>query len=118
MQFALQYTDKNREKLNEYTTEETLLAYLKRHGVMDQFIRFADSKGVKRRNILIQRSYKKLERNVYGNIIYNMLGKEAYIKYFNESDPTIKEAVKVLEAGEAFPKAPQQTEKSDSIAIG
>ena len=118
VQFAFQYTDKNREKLNEYTTEETLLAYLKRHGVMDQFIRFADSKGVKRRNILIQRSYKKLERNVYGNIIYNMLGKEAYIKYFNESDPTIKEAVKVLEAGEAFPKAPQQTEKSDSIAIG
>ena len=47
-----------------------------------------------------------------------MLGKAAYNKYFNESDPTSKEAVKVLEAGEAFPKAPQQTEKSDSIAIG
>ena len=118
VQFAFQYTDKNREKMKDYTTDEELLSYLKKQGVMEQFIRFADSKGVKRRNILIQRSYKKLERNVYGNIIYNMLGKEAYIKYFNESDPTIQEAIKVLEKGEAFPKAPIIGDKKDSIQVG
>ena len=77
-------------------------------GIVEQFIRFADSKGVKRRNLLIHRSYKLLERNLYGNIIYNTLGKEAYIRYINESDATVKKALEILERGEAFPKAPLQ----------
>lgn len=106
IQFSFQYTDSNRDKLKQYDTEESLLAYLSKQGIVEQFIRYADSKGIKRRNILIQKSHKLLEKNLYGNIIYNMLGKEAYIKYFNTSDPTVKKAVEILEKGEAFPKAP------------
>lgn len=106
IQFTFHYTDSNRDKLKPYDTEESLLNYLKKQGIVEQFIRYADSKGIKRRNILIQKSYKLLEKNLYGNIIYNMLGKEAYIKYFNTSDPTVKKAVEILENGEAFPKAP------------
>ena len=60
-----------------FENEQDLLKYLRRQGIVEQFIRFADSKGVKRRNLLIHRSYKLLERNLYGNIIYNTLGKEA-----------------------------------------
>ncbi len=107
IQFAFQYTDANREKMKPYDTEEALLKYLRQQGVVDQFIRYADSKGVKRRNILIQKSYKLLERTVYGNIIYNMLGREAYIQFINEFDPTVKQALDVLKKGEAFPKAPE-----------
>lgn len=106
IQFTFHYTDSNRDKLKPYDTEESLLNYLKKQGIVEQFIRYADSKGIKRRNILIQKSYKLLEKNLYGNIIYNMLGKEAYIKYFNTSDPTVKKAIEILENGEAFPKAP------------
>ena len=117
IQFAFQYTDKNRDKMKAFDSEEALLKYLKKENVMEQFIRYADSKGVKRRNMLIQRSIKKLERNVYGNIIYNMLGKEAYIKYFNETDPTVIEAVKVFERGEAFPQAPVIIETPEDEVI-
>lgn len=106
IQFTFHYTDSNRDKLKQYDSEESLLNYLSKQGIVEQFIRYADSKGIKRRNILIQKSYKLLEKNLYGNIIYNMLGREAYIKYFNTSDPTVKKAVEVLEKGEAFPKAP------------
>ena len=106
IQFTFHYTDNNRDKLKQYDTEESLLNYLSKQGIVEQFIRYADSKGIKRRNILIQKSHKLLEKNLYGNIIYNMLGKEAYIKYFNTSDPTVKKAVEILENGEAFPKAP------------
>ena len=56
-----------------------MLKYLRQQGIVEQFIRFADSKGVKRRNILIHKSYKLMERNLYGNIIYNILGREPYI---------------------------------------
>ena len=113
LQFTFQYTDNNRQKLSEFDTEESLLNYLRHQGVVEQFVRFADSKGVKRRNILIQKSHKLLERNIYGNIIYNMLGLEAYIKYFNKSDATVNKGIELLQKNEAFPKAPEKTEMDD-----
>jgi carboxyl-terminal processing protease len=106
IQFAFQYTDNNRDRLKKYDSYESLAKYLSQQGLVEQLVRFADSKGVKRRNILIQKSYKVLERSVFGNVIYNMLGREEYIKYLNESDNTVKQALDILEKGEAFPKAP------------
>jgi len=109
LQFSFQYTDRNRTKLSEYDNEEDLLKYLRHQGIVEQFVRFADSKGVKRRNLLIHKSYKLLERSLYGNIIYNILGREQYIRYINQSDATVKKALDILERGEAFPKAPEAT---------
>lgn len=111
IQFTFQYTDNNRTKLSQYETEEELLNYLRRQGLVEQFVRFAESKGIKRRNILIQKSHKLLERNIYGNIIYNMLGLEAYLQYFNKTDATVNKGIELLEKGEAFPKAPAETEE-------
>lgn len=105
LQFTFQYTDNNRKKLSQYETEEDLLNYLRHQGLVEQFIRFADSKGVKRRNILIQKSYKRLEANIYGNIIYNMLGLEAYLKYFNKSDATVTTRYRTARKGRSFPKS-------------
>ena len=65
---------------------------------------------MKRRNLLISKSRKLLERNLYGNIIYNMLGQEEYIRYVNQTDATVLKALEVLEKGEAFPQAPETTE--------
>ena len=110
-QFTFQYTDNNRQKLSQYETEEDLLDYLRRQGLIEQFIHYAESKGVKRRNILIQKSYKLLERNIYGYIIYNMLGLEAYIKYFNRTDATVNKGIEILQKGEAFPKVPETEEE-------
>ena len=112
-QFAFQYTDNNRKKLSQYETEEELLNYLRHQGLVEQFVRFADSKGVKRRNILIQKSYKLLEKNLFGNIIYNMLGLEAYLQYFNKTDATVIKGIEILEKGEAFPKAPVAVEEEE-----
>lgn len=116
VQFTFQYTDKNRDKLSEYTSEEDLLAHLRRQGLIEQFVKFADSKGVKRRNILIQKSIKLLERNIYGNILYNMLGKEVYIKYFNRTDKTVGTAIELLQKGEAFPKVMNKNKESKQDA--
>ena len=40
-----------------------------------------------------------------------MLGLEAYLKYFNKSDATVQQGIELLEKGEAFPKAPAETEE-------
>lgn len=54
-------------------------------------------KGLKRRNNLMMKSRRLFEMSLYGNIIYNMLGMEAYVEYLNESDKTVLKAVEILE---------------------
>ena len=112
LQFCFQYTDHNRPKLKQYASGEELLKYLQQQNLLQQFIRFADSKGIKRRNLLIQKSRKLLEHNLYGGILYNMLGMEEYIRYINQSDNTVQTALKLLQDGKAFPEAPQETQAS------
>lgn len=106
LQFSFQYSDRNRQRLSECKDETEMLKYLRRQGILEQFIRYADSKGVKRRNLLINRSRKLLERNLYGNIIYNILGRQEYIRYINHSDATVLKALEILNNGEAFPQPP------------
>lgn len=108
LQFSFQYSDRNRTKLSEQKDEEQMLKYLRRQGIVEQFVRFAETKGVKRRNLLINKSYKLLEKSLYGNIIYNILGREPYIRYINQSDATVQKALDILQRGEAFPKAPEE----------
>lgn len=107
LQFCFQYADSNRTKLSKFGNEEDLLKYLRRQGIVEQLVRFADSKGIKRRNLLIHKSYKLLEENLFGNIIYNILGREQFIRYINQNDVTVKKALDILESGKAFPKAPE-----------
>lgn len=108
IQFSFQYTDRNRQKLLKYDNADDLLKYLKTQGILEKFARFAESKGLKRRNLLMYKSRELLERNLYGNIIYNMLNMEEYLKFLNQSDKTVLKAIEVLEAGESFPSAPEQ----------
>jgi carboxyl-terminal processing protease len=108
IQFSFQYTDKNRQTLQKYKTAEELLKYLKKQNILEKFAQFAESKGLKRRNILMYQSKELFNRNLYGNIIYNMLNMEEYLKFLNQSDATVLKALEVLEAGESFPQAPEQ----------
>lgn len=108
VQFAFQYTDQNRQKLQQYETADDLLKFLKKQHILEKFAQFAESKGLKRRNLLMYKSKKLFERNLYGNIIYNMLNMEEYIKYLNLSDQTVLKALEVLEDGKSFPEAPEQ----------
>ena len=110
--FAFQYTDQNRQKLQKYENADDLLKYLKTQNILEKFARYAESKGLKRRNILMYKSKELFDRNLYGNIIYNMLNMEEYVKYINQSDKTVLKALEVLEAEKAFPNAPE--EKSEA----
>ena len=110
--FAFQYTDQNRQKLQKYENADDLLKYLKTQNILEKFARYAESKGLKRRNILMYKSKELFDRNLYGNIIYNMLNMEEYVKYINKSDKTVLKALEVLETEKAFPNAPE--EKSEA----
>lgn len=104
--FGFKYTDQNRAKMTKYTDANSLASYLKKQNIVEQFVQFADNKGIQRRNLLIQKSYKLIEKRVIGRIIDNILGQEEYIKYINQTDKTVLKAIEVLEKGQAFPTPP------------
>lgn len=109
VRYTLDYTDKNRNKLKEYDTPQKMEAYLKTQNLLEKFAEYAEKKGLKRRNILMYKSKQLFEESLHGNIIYNMLGIEAYITYSNLTDKTVQKALEVLEKGESFPQAPEKT---------
>lgn len=97
-QFCYEYTDNNRPKLSQMNNAAEMEKYLRKMSVMDQFIRYADSKGIVRRNIMILKSKNLFEKAVYGSIIYNMLEMNDYIQFMNYKNPTIDKAVELFNA--------------------
>ena len=106
LQFAFAYTDNNRQKLNEFEDMEDLSAYLVRQNTVDLFATYADSHGLKRRNLMIQKSHKMLQRYINSRIIYNILDEDAWTAYLNQDDEVIKSAMEVFRKKESFPKKP------------
>lgn len=106
LQYAFNYTDNNRQKLNTYSSMMEMSKYLVSQNTVEQFAAFADKNGLKRRNLMIRKSHKQLERFINSRIIYNMLDEQAWTEYINQDDPTIATALRVFEKNEAFPKKP------------
>ena len=104
LQFGYDYTDQNRSTLNEYDDETSLLKHLKKQNLVEKFAQYAEKRGLKRRNLMIQKSHKLLEQYIFSRVIYNMLDEEAWLQYLNSDDPAIRETLRLFEAGEAFPK--------------
>lgn len=113
IRYTFDYTDQNRSTLQKYDTPEKMEAYLKGQNLLNKFAAWAEKKGLKRRNNLMMKSRRLFEMSLYGNIIYNMLGMEAYVEYLNESDKTVLKAVEILEKGESFPQAPDPQAVTD-----
>ena len=114
IRYTFDYTDQNRSTLQKYDTPEKMEAYLKGQNLLNKFAAWAEKKGLKRRNNLMMKSRRLFEMSLYGNIIYNMLGMEAYVEYLNESDKTVVKAVEILEKGESFPQAPDPQATTDN----
>jgi carboxyl-terminal processing protease len=104
IQYAFEYTDENRQKLNQMDNPEEMASFLKRQNIVDRFASYADRNGLHRRNLMIQRSHRLLERYLISRVIYNMLKEEAWIAYLNDDDPAITETLRVMREGKAFPE--------------
>lgn len=93
-----------------------LYNYLKQQNLIEKFAAYADRNGLQRRNIMIRKSHKLLDRYINSRIIYNMLDEEAWNEYLNLSDENIKAALDVFDQHTAFPQKPQGKPKAASKA--
>ncbi len=119
LQFAFTYTDDNRLKLNNFKEMMELSDYLVKQNTVDKFATYADQRGLKRRNLMIMKSHKLLERYINSRIIYNIMDESAWNQYLNIDDPVIKATMQVFKNNEAFPKKPEpKTEEKKKVAFG
>ena len=117
LQFAYTYTDDNRIKLNNFKEMMQLSDYLAKQNMVDKFATYADRHGLKRRNLMLQKSHKLLNRYINSRIIYNMLDEEAWNEYINQDDPVISTALRVFRNNAAFPKKPEKKGAKGKVAI-
>jgi len=116
LQYAFNYTDENRQTLAEMSEVKEMEAYLRRQNIVEKFVAYADKNGLKRRNLMIQKSHRLLERYLVSRIIYNVHSEQAWTEYLNQDDPAIKEALRLFRENAAFPEKPAAPAKAKRIA--
>ena len=104
LQFAFEYTDENRTKLTELGNYNAITKHLTKQNIVDKFATYADKNGLKRRNLMIKKSHKLLERYIVSRIVYNILDENAWTQYLNQDDPTVSKAMDIFRKNAAFPK--------------
>ncbi len=111
-QFAFEFTDTNRQRYGGYKSASDILKQLRRDHVIQQFINYCDSKGVKRRNNMILRSQKLIENAVHGSIIYNLLDMNEYLQFINKEDATVRRAIELFNEGLTTPRLTDDGEET------
>lgn len=95
-QFAYQYTDRHRQELNQYTTWQELEKHLLRANWVNEFIDYAQEKGIEPNYEEIAKSRPLLIRIVNAYIVRNILGDEGFYPLYERDDEITQRAVEVL----------------------
>ncbi len=104
-QFTLAYADSHRRQLQTMAAMGQLESWLARQNILEEFAAYAEREGLKRRNLMMQKSRKLFERAIVGGIVYNIQETEDYQRYLNKSDKAVGQATELLEKGMARPTA-------------
>ena len=101
--FALDYSDKQHDQLAAFKNWKELYAHLQQQPILEQFVEFAASKGIKKRPTLINISGKLIENQLYAYIVRNFFDDEGFYPIFLKDDVTLKRAVEVMKQGKSVP---------------
>lgn len=104
-EYAFNYTERNRDKLKTFKSWRELGNYLSTQPIVDDFVEFAFSKGVRRRPYLIEESRRLLQTQLNALVIRNIYGEEGFYQVYQKDDLVIKRALELIKAGKASPKA-------------
>ncbi len=106
LQFALTYTDEHRAQLSRLADVKQMAQWLSRQGLTEQFARYGEAHGLRRRQLMLMRSQPLFERNLTANIIYDAKDQAWRLEYLAMQDKAIEHAMQVFEAGTWLPTLP------------
>lgn len=113
--YALEYSDKNYNKLSSFKTYKELYKYLQQQPLLSDFTNFAAEKGIKKRPTLINISGKLIEKQLEAYIVRNFFDEAGFYPIFQMDDVTLKRAIKVLNDGKSLPTL-ENKNKSKNVA--
>lgn len=114
-QYAYDFVDNNRQALGKCQGLQDVVAFLKTKNLVSGFVAYAERNGLKRRNLMIQRSHKLIQSYVSSAIIGDVLDDSEAAEYVNSTDKAVQRAVGVLQSGTSFPKA--EASKAQACAL-
>ena len=114
--YALEYSDRNYDKLASFKTYQNLHKYLQQQPLLSDFTNYAAAKGIKKRPHLINISGKLIEKQIQAYIVRNFFDEAGFYPIFQNDDITLKRAVKVLNEGKSFPTLENKNNTPNGIA--
>ena len=108
-QFAFRYTDSHRKELSKFKDWQSLERHLLRHNILDEFLRFADKKGINAQDTTlfmnssltfdeqVRKSTPLLNRLICAYIIRDVLDDNAFYAIFERDDEIVLRALEELE---------------------
>lgn len=102
-QFTLEYSDRNHQTLSQFKTYEELYDHLQNMPLVNEFVQYAETKGIKNRPTLVNASYRLIEKSLHAYIIRNFFDYAGFYPIFQKDDETLHRAVKVLKEGKWRP---------------
>lgn len=105
-QYAIIFADDYRTELNRLETIEQIVPWLDKQNIVNKFSDFAAKRGLRRRNIMLQKSKNLFRKSLYAYIINNAKETELFYEFVNSDDPAIKKAIEILQNGKSFPVKP------------
>lgn len=95
--FALKYTESNREALKKFTTAQEMKQYLDRQSLLNQFVRYAASNGVREDREGLRISGEIIHTQIEAYIARNILDNKGFYPIWEQIDNTLKYAINFLE---------------------
>ncbi len=92
-QFAFKYTDQNRENLKNYKNWKDMKSYLEKQNLLDQFVKFAQTKGVIPNNSELNVSKNYILHLLHAYISRNILGDDGFYPIYFQKDETVIRAL-------------------------
>ncbi|MCE5348240.1 MAG: S41 family peptidase [Bacteroidales bacterium] len=94
--FALKYTDNNRMVLRAFTQPDDLGKYLDKQPLLDQFINFAATNGVKKDPAGLEISREIINTQIKAYVARNILDNKGFYPIWEKIDTTLKYAIDFL----------------------
>ncbi|WP_255433919.1 S41 family peptidase [Carboxylicivirga sp. M1479] len=91
--YALQYTDNNRASMEQFTSAESIGAYLDKENILAGFLNFAKDKGVSFNQKDYNLSKELIEIELKAYIARNLIDNEGFYPMLHQVDEVFKEAV-------------------------
>jgi len=101
---AFIYTDKNRQRLEEFKTWQELDKYLSNQPLVNNLINLASSKGIRYRPYLVSEAYRLLMTQLKANIIRNMFGDDGFYPVILQNDNVLNKAIEIIQEKKAYPE--------------